>query len=48
MYILHLIYAILWFIVNVTLVIQDVRKWRSEKKERDFNRWLEERKDETN
>ena len=48
MKIFNLIIAILWFITSVSLVIQDVRKWKSEKKERDFNKWLEERRNANN
>jgi hypothetical protein len=44
MKIFNLIIEILWFITSVSLVIQDVRKWKSEKKERDFNKWLEDRR----
>ena len=37
--------AILWFITSVSLVIQDIRKWKSKKKEKEFNKWLEERRE---
>lgn len=44
MKIFNLIVAILWFIMSISLVIQDVRKWTSKKKEREFNKWLEKRR----
>ncbi len=48
MKIINLIFAILWFIVSVNSVIQDVRKWKSEKKEKEFKKWLEERRNANN
>lgn len=49
MKIFDLIVEILCFITSVSFLVQDVRKWKNDKKEKEFNKWLEERrKDETN
>lgn len=48
MRIFNLVIEIIWFITSVSLVIQDVRKWKSEKKEREFNKWLEDRRKNAN
>lgn len=44
MKIFNLVVEILWFITSVSFLIQDVRRWKSNKKEREFNKWLEERR----
>lgn len=44
MKIINIIIAIMLFVTNATLIIQDIRKWKSKKKEKEFNKWLEERR----
>lgn len=44
MKIFNLVVEILWFIMSVSFLIQDVRRWKNDKKEREFNKWLEERR----
>lgn len=44
MKIFNLVVEILWFITSVSFLIQDIRRWKNDKKEREFNKWLEERR----
>lgn len=44
MKIFNLVAEILWLITSVSFLIQDVRRWKNDKKEREFNKWLEERR----
>lgn len=44
MKIFNLVVEILWLITSVSFLIQDVRRWKNDKKEREFNKWLEERR----
>lgn len=44
MKVFNLVVEILWLITSVSFLIQDVRRWKNDKKEREFNKWLEERR----